>query len=154
MNETIIYRIKNQYNQIDFLLKGLPEAFIKKRVRAQKWSIHENLAHLGRYQEIYIERIDAILKNNSPSFERYTSELDPSFHTWIPLTTETIIEKTKQDRRVIYERLVLMNEIQLEREGVHPKLRQMNISEWTEFFLLHETHHFYTIFWLTQEFGD
>lgn len=46
----------NLNNQLAFLLQQLEnvdKVFLKKQLIPQKWSIHEHLAHLGRYQEIF-----------------------------------------------------------------------------------------------------
>ncbi len=39
----------------------------------------------------------------------------------------------------------MLHEEQLMRIGLHPVYGPMTIEGWTEFFLLHEAHHFFTI---------
>ncbi len=153
MNDALLYRIKNQYNQVDELLRGLSEELIHQRHNPEKWSIKENLAHLGRYQEIYNKRINTILKEEIPVFDRYKAESDVLFESWIALTMEEIVSQTKKERKLIFERLSHTNQTEKHKSGIHPRLGNMNISEWTEFFLLHEAHHFYTIFWLVKEYS-
>ncbi len=151
MNETIKYRLRRQYDQIDPLIEGYPESFLEKRQIPDKWSIRENLAHLGRYQENFINRVKKILEEARPAFGRYKAEEDPGFEDWLALDARAIIVKTKASRKIIAENLISLNEQQLQRTGIHPKLGEMAISDWTEFFLLHESHHFYTIFWLVHD---
>lgn len=153
MNETQTHRLLNQYNQIDFLLANLSEYFLTKRHNPEKWSVHENLAHLGRYQEFFSERLERILTENEPQFGRYRAEEDAVFEIWTSKKTFEIIIGTKQARRKIAEKLMSLNESQLTRTGIHPKLGKMDISGWVEFFLLHEHHHFYTIFWWVKRYG-
>lgn len=152
MNDNLSYRIENQYNQIDFLLKGLTKTFLIKRHRPEKWSIHENLAHLGRYQEVFEDRMNQILRVENPLFGRYKAEEDPRFEDWVALQPFDLIEKTKHQRQELALFLLALNDQQLTRTGAHPILGSMNIATWVEFFLLHENHHFYTILWLVQEF--
>lgn len=154
MNENLRYRIENQYNQIDFLLKDLPEAFLLERHRPEKWSIHENLAHLASYQYNFYNRIQQILQTDNPAFARFKPSEDPVFLDWVQLEPTTLIKKAKDKRQFLATYLLQLNESQLSRTGTHPALGKMDILIWTEFFLLHESHHFYTIFWLVQEFKN
>ena len=152
MNETILHRLQNQHFQINFLLQGLRVDFLQKRHRPNKWSIHENLAHLGRYQEVFLQRIARILKENQPQFGRYKAEQDELFEKWLQLPTPIILDKIQTHRKIIVEKLLQLKEKQTHKTGTHPKLGMLDISEWTEFFLLHEQHHFCTIFWLIHEY--
>lgn len=146
------HRLTHQHNQIDSLVKDLPVHFIQKRHIPEKWSILENLAHLGRYQEIFLDRIRRVLSEEEPHFGRYVAEQDAEFESWLNLELEITLSKIREDRVEIIELISSLDEVQFNRKGVHPKFGRMNILEWTEFFLLHESHHFYTIFRLIQQF--
>ncbi len=152
MTASILYRIKNQYHQVDDLLYGLSDDFMCHRHKIGKWSIQENLAHLGRYHEVFNKRLGLILTHDTPIFERYKAEEDPMFEFWLKLTLKEIIAKTKGYRKLLSERIYELNDQQVKRIGIHPKLGRLNVTEWIAFFLLHETHHFYTMFWLKNEF--
>ena len=52
------------------------------------------------------------------------------------------------DREKIYNLIHHLPPDKLDRIGIHPKFGKLTISEWTEFFLLHEAHHLYAIFQL------
>lgn len=151
MNDRIQSRLLHQYGQIDFLINGLSKEFLTKRHNVGKWSIHEHVAHMGRYQEIFAERINLILNNKSPKFERYRAENDNLYENWVNEETRSIIVKTKANRQTLAEMIISLNHLQTVRTGSHPKLGKMNIIEWSEFFLLHESHHLYIIFWLKHE---
>jgi uncharacterized damage-inducible protein DinB len=53
-----------------------PEA-ITRRPASGKWSAHENLAHLARIHEVYLDRIRRILSEKRPLLNRYKAEEDP-----------------------------------------------------------------------------
>ena len=152
MQKHLLIRIKNQYGQVDDLIKGLSVKFITDRHLPDKWSIKEHLSHLGRYQEIFEERICRILKEETLVFDRYKAENDSFFAEWIALNVQEVVEKTKEKRSAIYQWLTQIEKEQLSRTGIHPKFGVLSINEWTEFFLLHETHHFYSIFQIIHEF--
>lgn len=52
---------------------------------AGKWSAHEQLAHLARYHQIFLQRIDRILSEQAPEFSRYRAEDDPDWPAWTSL---------------------------------------------------------------------
>jgi len=149
--DDLLNKLENQYHQIDFLLRNLSSDFIQERHRLEKWSIHEHLAHLGRYHEIFLERIEKIIELESPKFGRYSAEKDEFYQPWVELNTSSILKQTKELRSTIFIKIKELDEEAIQRKGEHPKLGNINIEEWVAFFLLHETHHFYTIFWLVFE---
>ncbi len=148
--------LKNNLNtQLAFLLRQLvsvDKTCLKKHPIPQKWSIHEHLAHLGRYQEIFLVRIAVILKGKTPYLERYKADDDPIFHDWCNRNSRAIIEKAILDRQTIIDLMTDLSKMQLTQIGVHPKLGRMNVEDWTNFFLLHEAHHIYAIFGLKHRF--
>jgi hypothetical protein len=44
-----------------------------------------------------------------------------------------------------------LGESNLKRTGLHPRYGVLTIPQWTEFFLLHEAHHLFSLFMLLQE---
>lgn len=150
MNTSTEYRLWNQYNQLEDLTHGLSTQFITKRHEAEKWSIHENIAHLARYHEIFMDRTDRILIGGEPLFERYNALADPQFAKWLPLDTSLIIQRTKRLRNKVAKGLTSLTDNQEQKVGRHPKFGRLTLLDWTEFFLLHEVHHLYTIFRLVK----
>lgn len=100
MNESLKFRLLHQYDQLDNLVKGLSENFIQTRHKPDKWSIHENIAHLARYQEIFINRLENIINEEQPNFGRYNADEDDLFENWVQLSIEDIIRKTKEMRNM------------------------------------------------------
>src|SRR6201993_1513189 len=86
MTDSHPYRLQRCESQLrDFLseaLRGVPVEKILERPPSGKWSACENLAHLGRYHEIFLERLERILTERNPAFERYRAEDDPGWEAW------------------------------------------------------------------------
>ena len=146
------YKLQNQYQELIGMVEGLPVLFLIKQHNPEKWSIHENLAHLGRYQEIFEDRFKKILEESTPAFGRYKAESDAAFENWLKLDSRQIIQKSLTHRKQLSAFILTLSDEQIQRKGIHPKLGALNIEEWTRFFLLHESHHMYTVFWLIHEF--
>jgi uncharacterized damage-inducible protein DinB len=151
LNTSILSRLNSQHQTIWSLLQGLKPSEIGERVNPEKWSIHEHIAHLGRYQEIFLERVQLIRQGDTPAFARYSAETDTEFSAWQNADLTDILDQIKILRKEIYQLISHLSEDELIYIGIHPKYGLMNLNHWIEFFLLHEAHHLFSIFNLMAE---
>jgi uncharacterized damage-inducible protein DinB len=145
MKQSLLTRLASQPDALDHLLLGLTEEQIRQRPQSGKWSIFENLAHLGRYQETFTDRIQQINEQEVPSFSRYVADDDPGFSGWTQLSFGELIERMRGERATLNAFLSILREENLTRIGLHSAYGPMTLEGWTEFFLLHEAHHFFAI---------
>jgi hypothetical protein len=141
-------RLKNQHKTIASIIIKLSNERLEYRPARGKWNIHENIAHLSRYQIVFITRIRKILIIDEPVFEIYKADDDKDFGLYKALTIYELLKKISSDREEIFHLVSHLPVDKLDRIGVHPKYGKLTISDWTEFFLLHEAHHLFTIFQL------
>jgi uncharacterized damage-inducible protein DinB len=137
----------------DFLaeaLRGVDINSLTQKPISSKWSAHENLAHLARYHQIFLERIDRILAEDAPAFARYRAEDDPEWPLWLSLPVQQLLVRLSSMRTKLMARLLSLTEADFQRTGVHPKFGSMSLSLWLEFFLVHEAHHLYVILGLVR----
>jgi hypothetical protein len=137
----------------DFLavtLNGVAIDTLSTRVIPGKWSAHEQLAHLARYHQVFLQRIDRILSENAPEFPRYRAEDDPEWPAWTSLPTSQLLVRISSMRAKLMARLRSLSEEQFERTGVHSRFAAMSLSLWLEFFLVHEAHHLYVVLQLVR----
>lgn len=146
--ESLESRLRNQHEAICNIVEGVDDALIMAHPEPAKWSIHDNITHLAKYQPAFLERINAILHLNEPVFNAYRAEFDPDFETWRSWNTRDLLGKLDGDRHEIYDLITRLDEDELSRVGIHKKRGKLTVVEWTEFFILHEAHHIYTIFQL------
>jgi hypothetical protein len=78
-NESLMEKLKVQHLALPHLITGVTANHLLWPPLAGKWSIHDNIAHLARYQQLFITRIDQILFSNIPVFEPYKADVDPGF---------------------------------------------------------------------------
>jgi uncharacterized damage-inducible protein DinB len=150
-NSTRLHRCETQLQ--DFLavtLSDVSAETLHAKSVSGKWSAHEQLAHLARYHQIFLQRIDRILAEQAPAFSRYRAEDDPGWPTWRDLPTPQLLVRISSMRAKLMARLRSLNEEDFERTGVHPKFGAMNLSLWLEFFLVHEAHHLYVVLQLVR----
>lgn len=151
--ESLIDRLRTQHQAIENILQPLEPARLLVRLQPDKWNILENVAHLGRYQLVFIERIHEILLTEDPTFGRYVAEEDPEFESWKSLPVAPLLGHIQTDRNTIYSLITNLTDAAQCRTGIHKKYGKLTVLQWTEFFLLHEAHHLYTIFQLAHAPG-
>ncbi len=143
-------RLNSQHLAINELIKNLDEEFINRRPEIGKWSIQENLVHIVSYHQVFLQRMDKIIKNDNPYFDRYKSDDDDNFYNLQKLTSEELLIHLEEERKKVTDFIFKLDKNELQKPGTHQKFGVMNVVEWIEFFLLHEAHHIYTIFKLSR----
>jgi len=151
LSASIRSRLRHQHETIRELIGDLPEQQLRRRIDAAKWSAFENISHLACYQPVFLHRIQRIQEENNPFFPRYVAEADPTFPGYVQQSLEGLLGSIGTDRQTLIARLEGMDETGLRRTGLHARYGQFPLSQWAEFFLLHESHHLYTIFMMVQE---
>jgi len=144
-------RLMTQHGTIRDLTAALPVKILQRRILPDKWSVLENIAHLAAYQPVFITRLERISREQSPAFERYVAEQDPVFPSYLEKSYEELLGDIDDGRAVILSRIEKGGEVLLTKTGIHPRYGLLTGREWTEFFLLHEAHHLFTIFMLVQD---
>src|ERR1700761_5856781 len=147
---SLISRLKDQHASINRLIEDLDDTRMTYRPEPGKWNIHDNITHLAVYQPIMINRIKAILEKENPTFDPYKADNDEIFITWREWPTHKLLSTLYTDRETLYQLVTSLSKAELNRTGIHLKFGKMTIVRWTEFFLLHEAHHQFTIFRLAQ----
>ncbi|MGZ3753114.1 MAG: DinB family protein [Mucilaginibacter sp.] len=151
IKESVLCRLKSQHETIGELIFGADRVRLYKNPSLGKWNVHDNIAHLAKYQTLLVERMRRILHEENPSFSRYSAEDDIDWENWRRMDISTLIGQIETDRKEIFEFVTSLSEEQARRIGVHPKFGQLDILGWVEFFLLHEAHHLLTIFQLVHQ---
>jgi hypothetical protein len=148
---SILTRLQHQYEALPELTGGLTEQQLKQRINPDKWSAFENIAHLAAYQPMFLARLERIAAEDTPSFERYVAEKDPSFPDYLNISLPSLLDLISTGASQITIKLTSFNDTDLLRTALHPKYGKLTVPQWTQFYLLHEAHHLFTIFMLTQD---
>lgn len=138
----LLNRLQTQLDCLTFLL----DEQLVESGPAGKWSVNEIVAHLARYHQIFLDRLERILGEECPSFPRYQAENDMEWGSWRVLARTEAISRLLALRARLTSTMHQLTPLQLSRSGEHSRFGVMKIHEWLEFFLLHEAHHLYVIF--------
>jgi uncharacterized damage-inducible protein DinB len=139
-------RFATQHLMLDGLLQHATDRQLRQPIAHGKWSVREHLAHLGRYQDVFSERVNEIITTSAPAFPRYVADEDAEFATWKQRAVKVNLDLLKARRKILADRFTGLGAATLQRTGVHPVCGRMTLTEWVEFFLLHEAHHLFAIF--------
>lgn len=146
LSSSIATRLQYQHLTIREVIGESTDDILRRTVIPGKWSVHSNIAHLAAYQPVFIERLQRISREPSPAFGRYVAEEDPLFPGYLERPTASLLDQIDADRAEIISRLVGADDSFPSRTGLHPRFGLLTVVDWTEFFLLHEAHHLYTIY--------
>jgi len=151
LSTSITSRLQDQHETIHELIKGFSEEQLTRKIIPGKWSTLEQIAHLTTYQPVFLQRIQRMEHEQGLSFERYVADNDPNFVECCKKPVKDTLNDLTTQRFVINNHLTGLSEPALRCSGRHLKYGLLTIPEWTEFFLLHEAHHLFSIFMLTCE---
>jgi RimJ/RimL family protein N-acetyltransferase len=138
-------RAREQVAAVPRIIAGMDEDALRRRSPSGKWSAHENLAHLGRQQEVFQQRFARILGDDTPALPQYRAEEDPEWPAWAARRPAEVVEQLRGGRVQLLAALAGLTPADLERIGVHSRFGPMPLALWIEFFLDHEAHHLYTV---------
>lgn len=140
-----IRRLATQLDSLDAILDGVNAAQLDHRPSG-KWSARQNLAHLGRYHELFLYRLERILREEAPVLERYRANDDPEFDGWCQLPVLKIVSRMRERREELIIVAMGLSPSQLARPAIHTAFGSLSLALWFEFFLVHEAHHLYAVF--------
>ena len=144
-------RLRTQLNCLPIILAGVTADGLERRPASGKWSARENLAHLARYQDVFISRLSRIETESRPSLPRYLAEDDAEWPSWMNRSATEIIAALHAQREILLRRVEAMKDEDLARTAIHQRFGEMTLVQWVEFFLLHEAHHLLAILQRSRE---
>jgi DinB family protein len=150
LSVSMLTRLRHQQETLGELINGFTEEQLKLRTDPDKWSVFEQIAHLAAYQVIFIRRLERLEQEKDPVFGRYVAENDPQFPVYLAKSLHVLNEDITVNRSFIVRFLEGVDESALCVTGLHPLYGPLTTLQWAEFFLLHEAHHLFAIFKLTQ----
>jgi hypothetical protein len=147
-------RLQNQYQVIEELISSLSEEQLDQEVFSGKWTVRQQLAHLVRYQEMFFERVQKIMSSFNAVFSPYVAEEDELFPRYTDLPAAELLRNLFEMRGTLNSFYFSLNSGELIRKGRHTQLGNFSIALWAEFFLLHEAHHIYSIFLMSNKLAN
>ncbi|GIW29272.1 MAG: hypothetical protein KatS3mg070_2635 [Meiothermus sp.] len=151
MNNTLLARFELSLAGLPQILGQATSEQLRQRSLPDKWSAHENFAHLAHFTLVTQDRMARILQEETPLIERLKPDTEPAFLLLVERSPEEVLNQLKELRAQLNQQVAALSEAQLERIGIHSAAGPMLLREWLELFLVHEAHHLYLAFWRIRE---
>jgi uncharacterized damage-inducible protein DinB len=134
-------RLETQLECLPVLLAGIRDDALEHKTASSQWSARQNLAHLARYHEVFLDRIRRVRNEDRPLLPRYRAEDDPEWPRWDALPAPEVLSRLRALRAELVQQAAQLSEAEWSRIGLHPRFGVLSLGQWLEFFLLHEAHH-------------
>jgi uncharacterized damage-inducible protein DinB len=116
-----------------------------------KWSIKEEIGHLGDVEPLWLGRIDDLV--NGATELRAADLTNQTTHNadHNAAKTVTLLQRFREQRLAFVEKLLALTDEQLERKALHPRLKTpMRIVDLAYFVAEHDDHHLARVREITQ----
>ena len=145
-HEELIARLKSQAENVRRLCAELDEATIGRRGNPEKWSVKEVLAHIGRVQQVFEGRLEALLTKENPTIVGYEPEEDPEFEAIARKPSTELLKWFEDTRGRIVARLEKLSKEDWHRPGRHAEYPGYDVHFCMEYMGHHEAHHMFQMF--------
>jgi hypothetical protein len=152
LSDLHLERVSNQHKAIKNYIDDLPPEAIYNRLTEDKFSIHETIAYLTRYHYIFLTRLNRMKNEVNPYFEVYKPNEDIEFKFTAAKSTGSLLHELYRLRSEIITFLNQLPEEYSSRVATHAVLGRMNLMQWIDFFLLHESNQLFKIFKMAGSF--
>lgn len=142
----IVERLQQHAEDLTRMVAGLPEADLARRTVADKWSVKELLCHLDRIQEVFDERVEAMLTQENPKIAAYEPDGDAGFAARVQRPTADTHATFLARRERLVSRLEELRPADWHRPGQHPEYAGYDVHFCVEYLAHHEGHHLYQMF--------
>jgi hypothetical protein len=114
-----IERMEGTLPRIEMKVRGIAEEVLSNRLNG-KWSVKENIGHLAEVNEVSHKRIEELIAGISPLSP---AVFEPKgYHEW-PI--QKVLDFFRVTREKNIDRYRTLNSDQLEKQGLHPRLKLM-----------------------------
>jgi hypothetical protein len=142
----IVDRLQQHAEEVTRMVAGLSEADLARRTVADKWSVKELLCHLDRIQEVFDERVEAMLAQENPKLPAYEPDGDPGFAARVQRPATDTLATFLVRRERLVGRLEELRPSDWHRPGQHPEYAHYDVHFCVEYLAHHEAHHLYQMF--------
>lgn len=143
---SVVLRLRTQHLSLGEMTGQVSDEVLRQEVNPGKWSALDNVAHLAVFQPIFQRRLQRVADEEVPLFEPYIWQEDALFAEFRGLSNRELLARYRHDREAFVRFVEGLKEGDFKRQGRHQAYGNLNAAQLVEMFLLHESHHLFTIF--------
>jgi len=143
----LVTRLRIHADDVRRLTKGLDEAALARRAVPDKWSLKELVCHVWRIQDLFEQRVEAMLTTDNPAISPYDDpDQDAEFLRRVDMPASESLSAFFDGRQRLCERLGTLTPESWHRTGRHPQYPHYDVHFQIEYMLHHEAHHLYQMY--------
>ncbi|MGE0654964.1 MAG: DinB family protein [Pyrinomonadaceae bacterium] len=127
------------------LIREVPEAILKRRPSAGKWSAYEHAVHLSQSDVAFRARLDLILSGPEPFIETIENSAEDEAGAMLDVDLDESLERYVRERRSLVERLKQLSPEEWQKTAVHEAFDHYSVFIMFRHLLNHEMLHAYRI---------
>jgi hypothetical protein len=138
------------------LVREVPSAFVKRRPKSGKWSVHEHACHLAVVHKLFFGRLDQMLTSPRPVITPYDPGSQDPDDALLKLELETSLASYVRDRVALVRRLRGLSDSDWTRTAEHGEYSHYSVFIMFRHLALHDFFHAYRIeeLLLNREWAD
>lgn len=149
----ILEKLERLGEEVRRLTSGLSNEQLAQRVEEGKWSLRELVAHLSRLQDIFKQRVSAMIQHDGPQITSYMPENDPDFEAFSSRPGDLIVKEFLDGRQKFISWMRTLEPQQWHRAGKHAEYPFYDVHFAVDYMSHHEAHHIYQMFQRRVPFG-
>jgi hypothetical protein len=142
----LVERLRRQAGEVRRLTSGLPETALATRTVPEKWSMKELVCHFRRMEEIFADRFQRTLTEETTIVPYDNPDADPRFVELTKVPTEEVLADYLREREALCRRLETLSPADWHRKAQHPEFPYYDVHFQAEYMAHHEAHHIYQLF--------
>ncbi len=127
------------------LVREVPQATLKRRPTARKWSAHEHACHLAHVHQLFFDRLDLMLASPEPVITPYQPGEQDADDLLLKMELDDSLDRFAADRVRLVERLRRLSPAEWTRAAEHGEYSHYSVFIMFRHLALHDFFHAYRI---------
>jgi hypothetical protein len=127
------------------LVREAPRDTLRRRPAPGKWSIHEHACHLDAVDQLFVKRLDLILREPAPRITPFDPKRDSEPDELLKVDLDVALDRFVRDRVALVGRLRRLTDAEWQKTAEHPEYSRYSVFIMFRHLALHDLFHAYRI---------
>ena len=141
--ETVLTSLERAPALAREMVDEMPPRLRTRRLRPEKWSLHEHACHLAVAQDLFEQRLALMLAEDNPAIRPYNPDQDEAPDRLLQLDLAATLDRFASERARLVARLRGLTPAQWQRPGRHPEYTPYTVYIMFRHAALHDGLHLY-----------
>ena len=123
----------------------MPEAILRRRPSAGKWSAYEHAVHVSQSDVAFRARLDLILSEPEPFIEVIENSAEDEAGAMLEVNLDESLDRYVRERAALVTRLKQLSPDEWQKTAVHEAFDHYSVFIMFRHLYVHEIHHAYVL---------